>query len=137
MRRIGMLLRRRSSARRLRVNLPRGRRIEVSVPKAPWARPPARARWTQAKIIAPAIAGIGTGLAALTGLIWKRRQATEGEQAQTLPAASGTTATTGSTGGPTAKTAPAAQPPTSDREPDEIGTLADAQPNRRASSPRH
>lgn len=118
-----MLLRRRSRARQVHVSLPRGRQIEVTVPKGFWTRTPPRSRRTRPQIIAAAIAGLGAALAYVTGLVRRRRNAAEPTPAATVT----------DNGRPIPAVTPAAPPPTSDREPDEIDRLARLDPSQHAT----
>jgi hypothetical protein len=124
-----MLLRRRPRARQVHVSLPRGRQLEITVPKGFWTRTPPRSRWTRPQTIATAIAGLGAAMAYVTSLVWRRRSAAE---AQPTPVT--TPATDAGTGRPIPAVSPAAQPPTSDREPDEIDRLARLDPSGRGNT---
>jgi len=125
-----MFLRRRSRARQVHVSLPRGRQLQITVPKGFWTRTPQHSRWTRPQTIGAAIAGLGAALAYVTSLVWRRRGADGTEHAEPAPA------TAKANGRPIPAVTPAAQPPTSDREPDEIDRLAHLDPSRHATPPR-
>jgi hypothetical protein len=124
-----MFPRRRSRARQVRVDLPRGRQLEVTLPKPLFNRLPAarRARQRQ-QAIAAMIAALGAGMAYLTSLVIRRRTATRTTGAPATPPAHGMPDRGGVT--------PATQAPTSDREPDEIEHLVNLNSADRADAPR-
>lgn len=116
-----MFLRRRHRERQVHLSLPRGHQVEVTLPRPPWKRQPARSRWARPQIAA-AIAAIGAAIAYLAGLARKRGSASDDTPIVQAPA--------GANGQVSAIT-PATRPPTSDREPDEIDRLSHLDPTRR------
>jgi hypothetical protein len=128
-----MFLRRRTrtSARQVRVSLPRGRQLEVNLPRTPtlpWARRPAPNRWTRPPIIAGAVAALAAAAVFLTGLL-RRRGPTADERTPVPPASAHGAAGNGAV-------TSAIQQPTSDREPDEIDRLANLDPAQTGASKR-
>lgn len=130
-----MFPRRRSRARQVHMHLPRGRQLEITIPSSLANRLPARKAKQRPQPAAVAfIAAIGAGLLYLVGLAARRRTMTRTEETPaTTPPAHGIAEPSSERPGVT----PAAQPPTSDREPDEIEQLTNLNSARRAGSGRH
>jgi hypothetical protein len=127
-----MFPRRRSRARQVRLSLPRGRKLDIVLPKPLANRLPSGGTRPRPQAAAALIAGIGAGLASLAGLVLRRRNATRAEGTPAAPAAHGVAGSGSERGSVT----PAVQPPTSDREPDEIERLAKLNSTQRAGSQR-
>lgn len=115
-----MFLRRRPRERQLHLSLPRGRQLEVTMPKPPWKRQAPRSRWVRPQIVG-AITAIGAAIAYLASLAWKRGSTEETPKVQAPTGANGQVSTI----------SPATRQPTSDREPDEINRLSNLDPTRR------
>lgn len=115
-----MVLRRRPRERQLHLSLPRGRQLDVTMPKPPWKRQAPRSRWARPRIAA-AIAAIGAAIAYLASLAWKRGSTEETPEVQAPAGADGQVSTI----------TKATRQPTSDREPDEIKRLPNLDPTRR------
>jgi hypothetical protein len=121
-----MFPRRRSSARQVHVGLPRGHQLEVTLPRPPWDRQPARSPWARPQAIAAMVAGALAGVFYLAGRMVRRRSTSEPELAARPDDTAGQSTIS-----------PATQPATSDREPDEIDGLAKLDSsNRHAHTPR-